>query len=194
MADAVLRAEERLQSTAVAGHPRCAVAFPRDRHVHPISTSVEASAGAAVDDRPWANLGASRPDRVPQKGKRHSGAVSKRVVVDTRFHGRCGLSTVRGEAYDPGVDVDLWLLVLMVVLIGLVLPLVYEAGCKRGRASAVRDGSGPPEPEAGRVLALHRVVEGEGHTEPPPNKGASGSQRPSRRSVRSAIAHLLIPE
>lgn len=109
-----------------------------------------------------------------------------------------GLSTVRGEAYDPGVDVDLWLLVLMVVVIGLVLPLVYEAGCKRGRAGAMRDVNGPPEPEPLPVRGrLHRVVEGEGQGEAQPNKAgpASGSsQGPSRRSVWSAIAHLLIPE
>ena len=109
-----------------------------------------------------------------------------------------GLSTVRGEAYDPGVDVDLWLLVLMVVLIGLVLPLVYEAGCKRGRASAMRDVTGPPEPEALPVRGrLHRVVEGEGQGEAQPNKAgppSDSTQRPSRRSVWSAITHLLIPE
>jgi hypothetical protein len=108
------------------------------------------------------------------------------------------LSTVRGEAYDPGVDVDLWLLVLMVVVIGLVLPLVYEAGCKRGRASAMRDVNGPPEPEALPVRGrLHRVVEGEGQGDSQTDKGrppSGSSQQSSRRSVWSAIAHLLIPE
>jgi len=48
MTDAVLRAEEHLQSTAVAGHPRCAVAFHRDRHVHPISTSIGAKLSALL--------------------------------------------------------------------------------------------------------------------------------------------------